>query len=101
MRAWNKYRSFKRWSMNKGSAPNLLVWEGWDSLMEGRKALQGDLHKLDPWAGASRVRFIKNKCQNLHLGHPTPAAPGWSRGTGNALGVLGKGMDMSSGCPGG
>ncbi|GAB0188224.1 hypothetical protein GRJ2_001287700 [Grus japonensis] len=67
-------------------------------LLEGRKALQRDLDRLDGWAEANCVRFNKAQCRVLHLSHNNPMQLERCPAE-NDLGVLvDKSLNMSQQC---
>ncbi|RMB88110.1 hypothetical protein DUI87_35519 [Hirundo rustica rustica] len=49
-------------------------------VLEGRRALQKDLDRLDPGTKSNNVRFNKSKCQVRYLSYNNPcSATGWGQ----------------------
>ncbi|TRZ20920.1 hypothetical protein HGM15179_006101 [Zosterops borbonicus] len=59
---------------NVSSLGKFMMTPVWGSVdvLKGRKDLEKDLDRLDPWAKDNGVRVNKVKCQILHLGHNNP-----------------------------
>lgn len=77
-----------------------------DDMLEGRVAIQKDLNRLEMWVHANLMKFKKDKCKVLHLGHGHPQnrcrlSGEWVKNSPaeNALGMLmGEDQDVSHRC---
>lgn len=57
---------------NHSKFPDDITLSGSVDVLEGRKAVQKDLDRLDQWATASYTAFNKPKCWAHCLGHNDP-----------------------------
>jgi len=89
------------WSLSKFADDSKL--DGIDNLLEGRKALQRELDRLDRWTKANCMRFNKAKYWVLRFGHNNPIQHYRLKEVEKDLGMLvDSQMNMSQErCPGG
>ncbi|KAJ7428717.1 rna-directed dna polymerase from mobile element jockey-like [Willisornis vidua] len=58
--------------LDRGTLLDHTKLEGNVNLLEGRRALQRDLDRLDRWTESSAMRFSNAKRRVLHFGHNNP-----------------------------